>query len=383
VISRGQGKSAPASASYRSGTVVHVGGRSVVASASYRSGEVLHDERLGKTFDYTRKEDVLHAEILSPESAPDWVQDRSQLWNNVEASEKRKDAQLARDIIAALPRGLDGETYAKLVREFVNDNFVKRGMVADIAIHTKMASDGLDNPHMHVMLTTREVSADGFGPKNRDWNNREHIKEWRSAFEELCNRYLEEAGSDDEVSLKSYKDRGIDKIPGEHLGPNAWELEQKGEDTTKGDRNRKVKQDNVNSQTAKGYLEQLEWLAEQERDEKGQPEPKETDSAPDDPNTDSGSGDLLPMSDALPSDNNDDAGGPSAAAERGRILTAMLDAKRLSAAFAAQVKHYTQLLRTNMSALIRDDNSEVFDRYSNLRDASHELNREREKDNER
>ena len=116
VISRGAGRSAPAAASYRSGSVVGAGGRSAVASASYRSGETLHDERLDRTFDYTRKEDVLHAEIVAPANAPAWVYDRARLWNGVEAAEKRKDARLARDIIAALPRGLDAAAYQDLAK---------------------------------------------------------------------------------------------------------------------------------------------------------------------------------------------------------------------------------------------------------------------------
>ena len=211
VISRGAGRSAPAAASYRSGSVVGAGGRSAVASASYRSGETLHDARLGRTFDYTRKEDVLHAEIVAPAHAPAWVYDRSRLWNGVEAAEKRKDARLARDIIAALPRGLDAAAYQALAREFINDNFVAHGMIADFAIHDKDASDGGRNPHMHIMLTTREVDQDGFGPKNRDWNRRELVGEWRDAFEQLCNRYLEEAGSASQVSLQSYAERGIDR----------------------------------------------------------------------------------------------------------------------------------------------------------------------------
>ncbi|MEM7125665.1 MAG: MobQ family relaxase [Chloroflexota bacterium] len=379
VISRGQGKSAPASASYRSGTVVHVGGRSVVASASYRSGEVLHDDRLNKRFDYTRKEDVLHAEILAPEKAPTWVQDRSTLWNSVEAAEKRKDAQLARDIIAALPRGLDEATYTQLVKEFVNDNFVARGMVADVAIHTKMASDGLDNPHMHVMLTTREITADGFGPKNREWNNRAHIKEWREAFEEICNRYLDDAGSNDEISLKSYKDRGVDRVPGEHLGPNAWNLEQKGQETTKGNRNRKVKHENFMKQTFRAYREKLNRLKGKEQGEEGRPE-QDAGEGGDNASDSSSTVRQVP---ALQSGDGASGVDPSTRQEVGRILAAMQDAKRLTASFAAQVKHYGAILKANAVALARDERTGAFDRYRHLRDISQDQSRDKDKDHER
>lgn len=385
VISRGQGKSAPAASSYRSGTVVHAGGRSVVASASYRSGEVLHDERLGRTFDYTRKEDVLHSEILAPDGAPEWVRDRTKLWNGVEASEKRKDARLARDIIAALPRGLDEATYARLVREFVNDNFVARGMVADIAIHTKIASDGLDNPHMHVMLTTRSVDAGGFGAKNRAWNQRELIKEWRDAFEALCNRYLEEAGSGDEVSLKSYKERGIDKIPGEHLGPDAWGLEQQGEETTGGNRNRKVANDNQQKQTARAYFEQLDELVERESDEH-QRSAKVEHSDPDGTGSDKSSSDAGQMKKRANRVSVGDEWGSEGrlgADASGRIALALFEAKRVGAAFAAQVRHYTGMLKASMVALGRDESSGVFDRHANLREVAKEQSRKQESDHER
>lgn len=105
IISRGQSKSAVASASYRSGKRLKANApmRSALAAASYRSGQTLYSERRQKTFDYTRKEDVRHSEILAPRNAPAWVKDRQTLWNTVEALEKRKDAQLARDVIAVFP----------------------------------------------------------------------------------------------------------------------------------------------------------------------------------------------------------------------------------------------------------------------------------------
>src|SRR3546814_20218144 len=79
-------------------------GRSAVAAAAYRSGERLTDERLGKCHDYTRKSDIEHREIMAPDRTPDWMLDRSRLWNGVEAVEKRKDAQLAREVEIHLPR---------------------------------------------------------------------------------------------------------------------------------------------------------------------------------------------------------------------------------------------------------------------------------------
>ena len=78
-------------------------GRSAVACAAYRVGVSLDDERTGQTFDYGRKRGVLHEAILTREEPPVWMSDRQALWNAVETAEKRKDAQLAREVQLALP----------------------------------------------------------------------------------------------------------------------------------------------------------------------------------------------------------------------------------------------------------------------------------------
>lgn len=264
IISRGGGhrggKSSVASSAYRSGTVVSalaaaslMLGSSAVASASYRSGESLFDQRVEKTFDYSAKEDVIHTEIMTPEHAPVWASERQMLWNQVEAVEKRKDAQLARDIIAALPRELNAEQQIALVREFVQTQFVSQGMIADIAIHDKLASDGKNQPHCHIMLTLRDVSRDGFGKKNREWNQRTLVSVWRDAWAETTNRHLEAAGRHERLSLRSYEEQGIDKVPGEHLGAQAWNMERKGQETGKGDLNREITHTNEVNDLVKRY----------------------------------------------------------------------------------------------------------------------------------
>lgn len=248
IISRGQSKSAVASASYRSGKRLKQNApmRSALAAASYRSGQTLYDEREQKTFDYTRKEDVRHSEILAPRNAPAWVKDRQTLWNTVEALEKRKDAQLARDVIAVFPRELSLDQCRAMITEYIDDNFVSKGMVADFSIHEVNASDGGKNPHAHIMLTMRDISADGFGKKNREWNNLKLVTNWRKSWEDLSNRHLEQAGYDVRVTLQSYESLGVDKIPGVHMGDEQFHIEQKNKGETKrGDQNRKINHENA------------------------------------------------------------------------------------------------------------------------------------------
>ena len=124
-------------------------GRSAVAAAAYRAGEKLRDERQGITHDYRNKGGVEHKEILLPENAPAWVQgiDRETLWNSVEAHERRKDSQTARELRVMIPRELGPDKRIALVRDYVQNSFVARGMVADVCWHNKTASDGLEQPH--------------------------------------------------------------------------------------------------------------------------------------------------------------------------------------------------------------------------------------------
>lgn len=132
-------------------------GRSSVAAAAYRSGERLYNDYDGLTHDYTKKRGVVHTEILLPPNAPAEWKDRQTLWNAVEASEKSKDSRLAREFNAALPIELTLDEWIPMVREYVQKNYVDKGMCADIAIH--VADE--HNPHVHVMLTMRPLDAKG------------------------------------------------------------------------------------------------------------------------------------------------------------------------------------------------------------------------------
>ena len=188
-------------------------GACVVAKAAYRAGLVLHDERQGLTFDYRRKSVEL-SEIFLPPGTPEWMADRAKLWNAVEKAEKRKDAQLARDVEMALPVELSREQQLALVRAYAKEQFVARGMIADVAIHDPTG----DNPHAHILLTMRNLTAEGFGDKNRDWNDKALLTEWRAEWANHCNLALERAGFTIRISDKSHAVQGIKLEPTKHLG---------------------------------------------------------------------------------------------------------------------------------------------------------------------
>lgn len=201
-------------------------GRSAIAAAAYRAGERLRDERTGQMHDYSRKAYVEHREIMAPETAPGWMRDRAALWSAVEAAEKRKDAQLAREVHFALPRELEASQRVELIRDFCQSEFVARGMIADVAIHNPSGRDGGEQPHAHVMLTTRVLTGEGFGSKERSWNDKALYEGWRERWADHANRSLERIGSGERIDHRSFAGRGIDREPEPKLGPKAARLER-------------------------------------------------------------------------------------------------------------------------------------------------------------
>ena len=191
-------------------------GRNAVAAAAYRSGSLLYDEATGITHDYTRKVGVEHTEILAPDEAPAWVFDRGRLWNAVEAAETRKDAQVAREIEVGLPVELSRSEQVALLRDFVKREFVAKGMIADIGVHL----DNPHNPHAHLLLTTRTLTSDGFGSKNRGWNETQELLGWRRGWAEVTNEHLVEAGLGVRIDHRSYQDQQLSLIPGRKIGLN-------------------------------------------------------------------------------------------------------------------------------------------------------------------
>jgi len=203
-------------------------GSSAVASAAYRSGSRLRDERLGRSHDFSAKRSVVHSEVMLPDNAPAVWKDRERLWNDVEASEVRKDAQLAREVEFAIPRELTQARGIELARDFARGEFVDRGMIADLNVHWDMAEDGMPKPHAHVMLTMRAVDENGFGQKVRDWNRTEMVARWRERWAELANERLAELDIDARIDHRSLETQGIALEPQSQIGAPAKRIEDRG-----------------------------------------------------------------------------------------------------------------------------------------------------------
>lgn len=175
-------------------------GKSSCYLAAYNARERIEDVRTGDVYDYSYRSDLFHHCILAPEHTPlNIVENSAVLWNEIEKTEKRKDAQLSRYFDIAIPVELDNDAKIALVKNYCKRNFVSKGMIADISFHDL---DG-HNPHAHVMLTLREITPQGFGNKNRSWNEHNLMDEWRASWSRMSNRALEHAGSANRIDHRS------------------------------------------------------------------------------------------------------------------------------------------------------------------------------------
>ncbi len=226
-------------------------GRSAIASAAYRSGEKLFDDKEGRNYFYARTV-MPESFILTPQNAPEWASDREQLWNEVEKKDRKSNSRYAKEFNVALPVELNEDEQKELLKKYVQENFVDQGMVADVAIHR----DNPDNPHAHVMLTNRPFNPDGtWGlkskrenildengnkiytgnsrfPKSRkvwlvDWDKKEKINQWRHNWAVSVNQVLEQKNIPDRISEKSFADQGIDEVATQHEGINSKRHERK------------------------------------------------------------------------------------------------------------------------------------------------------------
>ncbi|HDV8764789.1 TPA: MobA/MobL family protein [Raoultella ornithinolytica] len=179
-------------------------GQSSVNSAAYRHRKVFFDNRTGEVCGRktAHKKDLAFAQIFAPEHTPPaLIVDSETLWNAVEASEKRKDARLAKEFKIALPAELTPEQNIELTAAFVLEHFTKQDIIADVVIHDITGH----NPHIHVMGTTREILSTGFGKKVREWDKPETLDSWRKGWQEICNEFLELYGHDEHIDHRSIK----------------------------------------------------------------------------------------------------------------------------------------------------------------------------------
>ena len=233
-------------------TISRSNGRSAVACAAYRSGEKLVCDFYGKEQDYTKKTGVEFTEIYAPENTNTELTNRQKLWNEVEKSERRKDALLAREFEIAFPRELNAEQRKNMLNELCQNLVKKYGVIVDAAIHAPHTDSGSDerNHHAHIMFTTRSINEHGdfSAKKYRDFsrdNGTETVSHWRESFAELCNQHLEKNGFDERVDHRSYEDQVCDLQATQHEGPQTTYLRRRGKFTEISLKNDEIKRRNL------------------------------------------------------------------------------------------------------------------------------------------
>ena len=262
------------------GQVKRSAGQSAIESAAYRAGEKLYSEYYGQFSDYTRKGGVMHTEILLPPHTPREYGDRQTLWNAVEDAERNKNAQLAYSFDIALQNEFSIVENIALARQFLLDNFVSRGMIADFAVHQPDKKDGgITNPHFHVLCPIRPLNPDGtWGAKQRrvyrangkfdavqttDWGKPETLEAWREAWAALCNTKFEEKGLPCRIDHRSYERQGVEQIPTVHEGVAVRQMEARGIVTNKGEHNRWIRSASTMLRTLGERIKTLvDWLSD-------------------------------------------------------------------------------------------------------------------------
>ena len=271
------------------GQITRNKGHSAMAAAAYRSAQKLYDDHYGEIQDYTNKGGVIFEEIMLPENAPDRLADRQTLWNEVEAQEKHPKAQLAYSFDIALQNELGRMDNLSLARQYIQDNFVAKGMVCDWAMHEPDKKGGMPNPHIHVLVPIRPLKENGeWGEKqhreykldengNRmrdkngkyifnavpttDWGRPETLDTWRKNWADAVNAKFMERGLDVRIDSRSYREQGKADIPQIHEGSSVRKMEKKGYATEKGNYNRWVRRANLKLKELIAAIKDLrEWI---------------------------------------------------------------------------------------------------------------------------
>lgn len=224
-------------------------GRSLGASLSYISGKKIHDRYSGKTYRH-RRFDLVQCRVYLPPSSPNALRYLQCLCDELNKAEKRKDARTGRLFICSLPNELVPGEWAKIVKDFIEENFVAKGLCAVAAIHRGTNRDfpSKNNPHVHIIVSTRTVGPEGFNPqKDREHDKRCYIEIWRRAWAEVQNRAYERCHIEKRISHESLRVQGIDRKPLRHVNYVDWQraerqrrIQEKERELARLERNREL-----------------------------------------------------------------------------------------------------------------------------------------------
>ena len=234
------------------------GGSSAASASAYRAGERIRDERTGRTYDHSGRQDVMHKEIVLPSRFAGqelaWARDRASLWNTAESAESRKNSRVAREYLVALPVELSPPQRLTLVRGFSQELADRYGFAVDVAIHAPRDFPGSDprNFHAHLLATTREATREGLRAKTtldmNDGNRRKlglkpaihELLHVRARWATVTNEALKEASIAARIDHRTLEAQGIDREPRPYIPRVAFEMERQGYRSEVADRMREA-----------------------------------------------------------------------------------------------------------------------------------------------
>jgi MobA/MobL family len=203
------------------------------AAAAYRAGERIHDQRTDTVHDHSHRTDIAHKEIFLPShldaSQAQWARDRASLWNTAEQAERRRNSRVAREFQVSLPSELEPQRRVALARNFARELSDRYGVAADLAVHDPKPGGDPRNFHAHILVTTREATPEGLGPKaglDMDSVKRaalglsDHSEEYtavRERWAALTNEALREANIEARVDPRTLAMQGINRQPMVHV----------------------------------------------------------------------------------------------------------------------------------------------------------------------
>jgi hypothetical protein len=228
-------------------------GSRATQAAAYRAGERIHDERTTDSYNYSSRRDVAHKEIVLPSDIAEredmnWARDRSELWNAAEHAGRRRNSRLAREVLVLLPPELNPAQRTRLVRGFSQELADRYRGAVDFAVHEPRAGSDERHHHAHILMTTRQVTAQGLGARTtlelsgterheRGLGpSRDDLLFIRERWAQVANEALREGGVSARVDHRSYKDQGIDREPKPMMPLAVYYAEKKsGKSTPAGD----------------------------------------------------------------------------------------------------------------------------------------------------
>src|SRR5690242_3666377 len=234
-------------------------GHSAIAGVAYRLGLRLYDRRTGEWHDYRRRalgEEVVRALTIAPAGAPSWASDPEELWARVEAAEKRKDAQVARDYRIPIPFGLSDQEAGDMAGEMAQFICEELHTSVSMGLHRDAEVDALGRVkpndrqgfHAHLYFPTRRLEEIQGGNGRSDWglgaklvmlsnknSSGEFVERLNEKWAELANQYTASLGLTADFDHRSYERMGLPIVPQPTLGAAVTAMERKGFFTRRGD----------------------------------------------------------------------------------------------------------------------------------------------------